>query len=322
MLLLNRKKLLALGGILLSLLCIATLGIRHLNNRVVNQIGDFLLEYALLYDIDKRSIDPTSEVSDKVNFTGFSVIKEKIANIVNTGKPINFNVVGFPHKSPNTEKKVSSLLPDEAEQYSLEYINSLLTKITKVYPPGASLTIFTDGTVFCDAEGIDDTVVFAYEKQLKQLAAHMLQIKIITLSDLLPELSPDKMRLAVEKFSPSNSEFEQRLLHDVKLRDEITLMEKRLMLNFDYPAGHLYIKKHPIAWIAKKLVHRSMQYGNFLATFRNTQDIRLSVHYQPDVSTKIGIKLSDNSHITPWHGVLVIDPNGSKRIEHREDSLR
>ncbi len=310
-------------GLLLAPLVLAGLifGIKFMTvdkaHHKVDAIAAILLEYALTHDIDRRSIDGAVVENKHCELEGFDAIRTKIATAVASNNSIKFNLVGFPYKSQNIEKKVAVAQLDEAEQHSLEYLNTMLEKIADIYPPGAFLTIFTDGMVFCDLEGVSDEVVIKYEKQLKQLATGMYYIQIKSLADLLPGKSPAQIRSTIESFSPSVAEFEILLATDLKLQEEVSLLEKRMAFEFNH-AGSL-VQLSQVADITKKLIYRGMQYSAFLSSFRPLEAIRLSVHYQQNVSKKMGIKLSQNSFITPWHGVLAVDSKGIARIEHLQD---
>ena len=275
-----------------------------------------LREYALTYDIDARSVHSGRPINTDLNVTGFDIIKAKIASAVALEKPIQFSLVGFPYKSQNTAKKVVVARFDAADAYALTYINSLLEKIAKLHKPGAQLTLFIEGMLFCDVQGVSDLTVADYENALKAYVKKLPRIHVVALSDLLPQKTPNEMRAAVGKMAPSYTEFEAKRVHDRGLQKEVGLMEKRLQLEFDYPGARLPGSVHTMA---KQLIHRSMQFSAFLKSFRPPEGIRLSAHYSSDVLVKLGIKFSPNSFITPWHGVLVRDQSGKLSIKHRMD---
>lgn len=283
------------------------------------QIVEILLKHALTYDIDKRSVDSKVLQKDSITLKGFDGIEVKIQAAVEENKPIELNFVGFPYKSTNTDKKVLAHQLDAAERHSLVYLNDMLADISKIYQPGAILTIFTDGMVFCDIEGFSDQIVENYEQQLKHISQDLKHIRIVTLSDLLPGKTPAEMRSTIETYEPSEKAFQEKILNDNHLKDEIELLAKRMVLEMDHSAGRAYLAQHPPGDIAKKLTHRGMQYSAFLGAHRPKGSIRLSVHYQADVSTKMGIKLAENSYVTAWHGVLIQNSDGSKQIAHLED---
>jgi pyoverdine/dityrosine biosynthesis protein Dit1 len=54
----------------------------------------------------------------------------------------------FPFKSPNSTSKVLGKLPDKAEEFALSHLNGMCQAIADIYPPGAKLTIISDGLVY------------------------------------------------------------------------------------------------------------------------------------------------------------------------------
>jgi pyoverdine/dityrosine biosynthesis protein Dit1 len=67
---------------------------------------------------------------------------------VKANQPIKMCLPAFPFKSPNTKVKVLGRLPDKAEEYALAHLNGLCAAIKDIYPPGAELTIISDGIVY------------------------------------------------------------------------------------------------------------------------------------------------------------------------------
>ena len=287
--------------------------------KLASQIITILLKHALTYDIDKRSVDSSVETSGSTALKGMDSVQSKIAKAIQANQPILLNCVGFPYKSQNTAKKVLTPQLDFAERHSLEYLSQMLAEISALYPPGAKLTIFTDGMVFCDMEGIDDQTVALYESQLKKISGDLPHIKIATLSDLLPNKTPEEMRAYIEEFAPSNGDFQSKLTSDPTLKEEVDLLSKRLVLELDHPEGRTFLSTNPAEDIAARLTQRSLQYSAFLKAHRRPEAIRLSVHFQPDIVTKMGIKLSETSYVTPWHGILIEKEDGTMQICHLED---
>ena len=71
----------------------------------------------------------------------------------------------FPCKSPSPAK-VTGVLPDEGERLALTELDELCRRIRDLYPPGAGVTICSDGHVFADHIGVDDDTITAYGTQL------------------------------------------------------------------------------------------------------------------------------------------------------------
>jgi pyoverdine/dityrosine biosynthesis protein Dit1 len=67
---------------------------------------------------------------------------------VKASRPICLCLPAFPFKSPNSTRKVLGRLPDKAEEVALAHLNGLCLAIGDLYPPGAKLTIISDGLVY------------------------------------------------------------------------------------------------------------------------------------------------------------------------------
>lgn len=279
-----------------------------------NAIANIIYEYALTYDITKPK-----QPSNQHALNGFEYIKKKITQAVVQHLPIQFALVGFPYKSQNTVDKVVSPHADGAETYSLNYLNSLLTKIKNIYPPGAQMTIFTDGLAFADIEGVPDTAVLSYEADIKKMASPLSGITIKGLSDLIPNSAPAQARAHLMTYQPSLQTFIHQYTTDHTLKQSVEHLASWLALEFNHPACPPQVKQQSIQNIAQQLIHRGLQYSAFLQPFRPAHVIRLSVTYQPDVSQKMGCKLSPSSSITPWHGILVSDAQGNLSLKHRSE---
>lgn len=67
---------------------------------------------------------------------------------VRAGEAVPMCLPAFPFKSPNSSTKVLGKLPDRAEELALAHLNGLCLAIGDIYPPGAKLTIISDGLVY------------------------------------------------------------------------------------------------------------------------------------------------------------------------------
>jgi len=71
-----------------------------------------------------------------------------IDKFVAEGTELQMCLPAFPFKSANKVYKVFGILPDKAEELALERLNTMCIRIGDVYPPGAKLTIISDGLVY------------------------------------------------------------------------------------------------------------------------------------------------------------------------------
>src|SRR5207248_1801413 len=91
--------------------------------------------------------------------------RERVMRFVERGEPVHLVLPGFPAKSPNRRKTLGPL-PDAAEDAGLLALQSVCDEIASVYPPGARVTICSDGRVFADLVGVSDAEVSAYAAAL------------------------------------------------------------------------------------------------------------------------------------------------------------
>lgn len=80
---------------------------------------------------------------------GRDLFFKRVLDFVQRGAQLEFCLPAFPCKSSNPEK-VSGLMPDRGEQVALEYLDSFLEALERMYEPGAKLYIVSDGHVFSD----------------------------------------------------------------------------------------------------------------------------------------------------------------------------
>jgi hypothetical protein len=101
-------------------------------------ILDIIFEYALnKFDDSRERLEGGS--------TRFLAV---IARFVAAGTRVEACLPAFPFKSANRVYKVLGTLPDKAEELALERLNDMCRRIQDVYPPGARVTIISDGITY------------------------------------------------------------------------------------------------------------------------------------------------------------------------------
>ncbi len=266
---------------------------------VSHNIAVVFKEHMLMHDIDKQSVNFNDGQPDAI-IKGFDQLLKKIDYFVQKNQPLILTMVGFPYKSSNTRDKVLISEIDAAEYYSLCYLQIFLDRIKECYSPGAQLYIFTDGMAFCDIENVSDASVIVYEDSLKIASQDLSDITIITMRDLCPDETSQEIRDIICKQEPSERDFDGMVQSDEKLRSDVAVLAERMK----FELALLFLTDEEVAKIGFQETHRSLQFSNFLRQFRPVDAIACSVHYQNDVSKKIGLQLS-RSCVTPWHGILV-----------------
>lgn len=96
-----------------------------------------------------------------------------VRRFVAAGERIEACLPAFPFKSANKEYKVLGKLPDKAEELALERLNSICTRIQDIYPPGARITIISDGITY---NGMYSTIDgFTSEKKSANTAIRLIK---------------------------------------------------------------------------------------------------------------------------------------------------
>lgn len=108
----------------------------------VNAICSRILD--VIFELHLHKFDDTMEKLELGKPKFLSVI----GNFVTRNKEIEMCLPAFPFKSSNKVYKVLGTLPDKAEELALDRLNDMCIRIAHIYPPGACLTIISDGLVY------------------------------------------------------------------------------------------------------------------------------------------------------------------------------
>jgi hypothetical protein len=81
-------------------------------------------------------------------WSAFDKFLPTVAAQVARGEAVRILLPAFPFKSPNTKDIVLGTLPDLGEELALAHLNSIGTKISTIYAPGAEIEICSDGLVY------------------------------------------------------------------------------------------------------------------------------------------------------------------------------
>ncbi|WP_408288490.1 L-tyrosine/L-tryptophan isonitrile synthase family protein [Paraburkholderia aspalathi] len=238
----------------------------------------------------------------------------RIRAFVDAQRPVEFILPAFPSKSPNLNK-VLGRFPDMAEKLSISFLNELCQRIQQLYPPGAKLTICSDGRVFGDLIRVADHDISSYQNALRQIisdlhADHLATYNLENFRQFSDRASTfDEMRqLLVDEYADPAEVIKQKLVSNQEgtlLYRAITrfMLEDGLTPNYHGSKAALQ-KDSKIR--ALGVIQRSWAWGTLLDT-QFPDAIRLSIHPQPPASLKIGIHMmpTHDNWLTPWHGVAV-----------------
>ncbi|KAL8651739.1 MAG: hypothetical protein Q9226_004576 [Calogaya cf. arnoldii] len=285
-----------------------------------NQILDIILEYAL----NKFSQTQEDLAAGRPKFLSC------IDQFVKAGTEVKMCLPAFPFKSANKVYKVFGTLPDKAEELALERLNVMCIRIGNVYPPGARLTIISDGLVYNDLLGISDRDTWAYGEALRTMAKSRKydHIEFSRLRDLVEVPLPEKLQEITYVANATNFRrflFNEYGKDDLDIDHEIatnpdtkmTYLGYRRFLESDlryiFPLGegrsnHSY--KRDIKYLAKQMLIRGYAFaGAVKSAFPD--HLRLSIH-QSTGEHKVSMSLlnTKTGFTTPWHCSVALMANG------------
>ena len=194
--------------------------------------------------------------------------------------------------------------------------------LQEIWTPGARLTLCSDGHVFADAVGVSDAEVDAYRDALVA-SIDDERIAWFDLKTAFNDGEPAVMRRRLmERYGQAEASLRERARTSPALAAQVDgihrfLFEDELVA---WPALTRNQARKQTRDRAYEVVRRSEAWGTLLASVF-PEALRLSIHPQPDPSTKIGINLLGvkDPWLTPWHGAAVVDRKGTT-LMHRADA--
>lgn len=247
----------------------------------------------------------------------------KVRRFVIAGEPIHFLLPSFPAKSPSP-KKVLGTLPDMAEELALKFLEGMCAEIKELYPPGARLTICSDGRVFSDLVGVSDRNVTDYGREITNMLGRIgaRSLDVFSMEDLFETDDHAAMRdQLVAHYADTLEAIRGRIQtyeHHQALFNGIQrfLFEDRIGVETDRSKTQV---RNECKERAYRVIQRSDAWGRLINECFPTA-IRLSIHPQGPHSDKIGVLLgeTDDTWLTPWHGVAVRHQGGFKLMRRHE----
>lgn len=247
----------------------------------------------------------------------------RVQRSVVRGEPIHLLLPAFPAKSPSPEK-VLGTLPDKAEELALLHLQAVCDEIAEIYPPGARVTICSDGRVFSDLVGVSDDDVTEYGRTIRVMLEQQGSRSLDTfgMEDLYETDDFASMRSQlVAHYADSREAIEERAHAHENHRALVNGIERFLYEERppdDAARSKTQIRKE-CRVRAYEVVRRSDAWGQLIGECFPLA-LRLSIHPQAAHSEKVGILLGDAEDvwITPWHGVAVQTPQGWTLMKRRE----
>jgi pyoverdine/dityrosine biosynthesis protein Dit1/AcrR family transcriptional regulator len=248
----------------------------------------------------------------------------KVRRFVHAGDPIHFLLPAFPAKSPSP-RKVLGHLPDLAEELALGFLERVCDEIKESYPPGARITICSDGRVFSDLVGVSDAAVSDYGKEIeaiiKRLGADSLDV--FRLEDLFEIDEHEHMRQQLRLHYAETLQSIEDRVHTFAHQQMLFNGIQRFLFE-DQIAQETARSRTQVRNECKRrtyeVIQRSDAWGRLLSDCFPAA-LRLSIHPQGPHSEKIGILLGecDDAWLTPWHSVAV-KRNGNFQFMRRHDA--
>ncbi|MCP3804863.1 isocyanide synthase family protein [Allokutzneria sp. A3M-2-11 16] len=228
---------------------------------------------------------------------------------IRVGEPIHFVIPAFPAKSPNTNK-VLGKLPDLAERLALEFIQSFCDHISHFYPPGARVTICSDGHVFGDVVGVADDDVTAYHEELQRVltASGWASVELYGLPEAFGRRDYPNLRGLLDRdYATPVDDLRGRVRREPEWRALFNGIHRFVFE--DQVAAGAGRSRSKIRQEAKELAYQTIQRSNAWSSVvaeRFPGALRLSIHPQAPHSEKIGFQLlrTKDNWLTPWHGVV------------------
>ncbi|KAM3499606.1 hypothetical protein MY10362_007154 [Beauveria mimosiformis] len=249
---------------------------------------------------------------------------------VAAGQEVQACLPSFPFKSANKEYKVLGSLPDKAEELALARLNTMCRRIREIYPPGARVTIISDGMTYNDLLSISDRETWQYGEGLRRMAHEkgFNHISFARIRDLVDCDLPDKLREITYVANCTNM---RRILLNVHGRDDLDI-DKEIVDNPDTKLTYLGYRrflesdlkhifppdkdrtnrayKRDVKYLAKQMLKRGYAFaGAVKRAFPH--HLRLSIHESLG-EHKVSISLLDTKtgFTTPWHCSVALLADG------------
>lgn len=274
-----------------------------------------------VFDPFRMALTPIDQYETK----GKSILAEKLQPFVDKNIPIDFVMLGFPFKSMNVRDKVIGTLPDLGELLTLQNFATFNNEIKKIYAPGVTMNIVSDGYIFNDIMDVSDNTVSDYKEISSQYGKDVdAPMKWYDIKDFYNQQSSlDSMReKTMQSFGISEVELERRILFDEDVnflyRGMIKFMTGDLAIR-DFASGnqlHKASKK-----MAKEMMLRNEAFSALVRT-EFSSSIRLSMHPSINNGVKYSFQLipSKKAWTSPWHCAVLLDEENEFATIHRKDA--
>ncbi|EQK99744.1 Pyoverdine biosynthesis [Ophiocordyceps sinensis CO18] len=283
-----------------------------------------ILQIIQRYRLNKSAHVPVKSAEGGLGFLA------TIYSYVRAGQVVAMCLPAFPFKSPNNSTKTLGRLPDRAEEMALAHLNGICLAIGDMYPPGAQITIVSDGLVYNDLLGVPDRDVWAYGETVRAMAADRGFDKIafsrlrhlveLSLPESLDEMTyvanaSNFRRALLNDFGSADWEWKEVSQNEdvcLTYRGYIKFLETDLKDVYPISEGRSKKKyKRGIEYIAKQMLARGDAFARAVRE-KYKNHVRLSIHASTG-ATKLSISLlpTTTMYTTPWHCAVAIKIDGT-----------
>lgn len=271
-----------------------------------------------------RRVDPKEKLESLATCSQFDALHGgRLREAIEANKTIEMVLPAFPGKSPNPYKVISPL-PDYAEVLALQSLNSLASKLKEIYSPGVQIILCSDGRVFSDVIGMKEEDVSHYQRRISEIIKdHQLNhLTTFNLDDHYTELNFNQMREELMKTWGNSLSFlkdkikrggSESSSSEEQQANRMFCGMTRFLFEDSFAPGDTLTRSARQKQAKKRayeVIRRSNAWSDLIEEKFPTA-LRLSIHPQGAGSKKLGIRLiSDESWMTPWHGVAVRTAKG------------
>ncbi|KAE8393829.1 Pyoverdine/dityrosine biosynthesis protein-domain-containing protein [Aspergillus alliaceus] len=306
-----------------------------------------------LFDAELRYRVP----NDQWEAEGRAYFAAKVRFFVRHNLTLELCLPAFPCKSSNPDK-VIGVLPDRGEEIALRQLHAFARNVKKVYPPGARISIISDGHVFSDCIGVDDKTVDEYGERLKELN-HAISLELGQPNELVQFQSlvdlfdlkslPDFASLGRMKL-PDLPHYLPTILDDVaelcrhilvagcqpsreSLRSQIESGDESIVALYRGFSRFMLedLDQHPLtesrsrtqrkklaSRVSFEMILRNQAYSNLIELLFPDY-LRLSIHAHNNSGPKFGIRLFDTATVRAVRELGFVDGNNGN--EEDEDVM-
>lgn len=263
-------------------------------------------------------------ILDQFDTIGKEVFIQKLLHFILNNQTIQFVMLGFPFKSTNSRDKVLGILPDYAEELSIQTFLKFTEMIKNIYSPGAIINIASDGYVFNELLGVSDSIVQQYKEICLSFANGNSCFQILDLNDFYSQLMlSDKRNRLFQQFGIDEQMLQAKILYDPDVnylyKGMVIFMQEEIAPRQEWVSNNQHHKA--AKKLAKEMMLMNEAYSN-LVKHEFSNNIRLSMHPSVNNGAKYSFQMiSPESKHSAWHSTVLISKTNNITTTHKRDAL-